>query len=937
MLDVGTDEARERYSEAKLEAKRVVWKAKNEEWAQLGRELEKEAVNKQRKFWRRVNQHRRSKGGGVHINGEDGQLLTDQTEVMDQWKEHFESLFQEDDGGSEQPDLELSQENDKKISEEEVRRAVSRLKGGKAPGTCGIMSEMLKAGGEVAIEWLVNLFNVVWERGVAPRDWKTAIIVPFHKKGSRLECTNYRGITLLSVVGKVFARVLNDRVKGLTEGSVMDEQGGFRSARGCIDQVFAVKQVIEKMIEKGRVMFMVFIDLEKAYDNVCREKLWRVLSGYGVRGRLLRSIKALYEGGRARVKVEGMESQGFRVRKGVRQGCTLSPWLFNVFIDKVVKEARRECVREVTLSTGLIGILMFADDMVMMAETKEALQHNVEAMNEALSRWDLRVNWKKSKVMRVARKREECQVVIGDEQLEQVDTMKYLGVMISGDGSMELEVEARIGCACRVIGRMSQAILRRRELSKQTKLKVVNATVMPVLMYGCETWAVRKEQKSKIQATQMNILWRIEGVCWKDRITNDEILQRLGQVGVLDMVRKRQEEWKGRLEGMDNERCTKRAFEGVVEGRRPREEKKGSKKLCKNYRGISLLSIPGKVFAKILDARIRQVTESQVMEEQAGFRVGRGCRDQIFVMRQLAEKTIEKDGKMYAAFIDLERAYDKVWREDMWRTLAMYGVSGRLLRAVKALYENSKARVRVEDELTECFDMRQGVRQGCPLSPWLFNVFLDMVAWEARAQFKGGVCLDNCTLQLLMFADDTVLLAETEEDLQQNVREFSEAVKRHRLAMNTEKTTTMVFSRKKVDCNVEVDGQKLENVMEQTYLGVILSEDGRMECELEKRIGAALSAAGAVRSQVLESRDLSKSAKMLVYKTMIEPTLTYGAESWVLKEREKQRVQAAEMRVLRKIAGVRRIDHVRNEDIRAQLRQEGVVEQVGRERFGRSR
>ena len=163
---------------------------------QLGRELEKEAVNNQRKFWRRVNEHRRSKGGGVHINGEDGQLLTDQTEVMGRRKEHFESLFQEDEGGSEQPDLELTQENDKGISEEEVRRAVSRLKGGKAPGTCGIMPEILKAGGEVAIEWLVKLFNVMWERGVAPRDWKTAIIVPIHKKGSRLECTNYRGISL---------------------------------------------------------------------------------------------------------------------------------------------------------------------------------------------------------------------------------------------------------------------------------------------------------------------------------------------------------------------------------------------------------------------------------------------------------------------------------------------------------------------------------------------------------------------------------------------------------------------------------------------------------------------------------------------------------------------------------------------------------------------
>ena len=79
------------------------------------------------------------------------------------------------------------------------------------------------------------------------------------------------------------------------------------------------------------------------------------------------------------------------MRKGVRQGCTLLPWLFNVFIDNVVREAREECVTEVVLSTGTVGLLMFADDMVMVAETEEALQHNVEAMNEALFRWDLKV------------------------------------------------------------------------------------------------------------------------------------------------------------------------------------------------------------------------------------------------------------------------------------------------------------------------------------------------------------------------------------------------------------------------------------------------------------------------------------------------------------------------------------------------------------------
>ncbi len=103
--------------------------------------------------------------------------------------------------------------------------------------------------------------------------------------------------------------------------------------------------------------------------------------------------------------------------------------------------------------------------------------------------------------------------------------MKYLGVVISVDGSMHREVETRIGGATRVIGGMSQEVLRRRELRKQTKL-VVNATVMPVLMYGCEAWAARKEQKSRIQATQMNVLRRIEGVCWRDRVTNEEVLRR---------------------------------------------------------------------------------------------------------------------------------------------------------------------------------------------------------------------------------------------------------------------------------------------------------------------------------------------------------------------------------------------------------------------------
>ena len=136
---------------------------------------------------------------------------------MDRWKEHLESLFQEVKDVSEQPDLEIGQESDKEISEEEVQEQWAGWKVEKHQARVASCQKCWRRGEKWL--WLAKLFNEVWGRGVAPRDWKSAIIVPIHKKGSRLECTNYRGISLLSLVGKVFARVLNDRVKGLTEGS----------------------------------------------------------------------------------------------------------------------------------------------------------------------------------------------------------------------------------------------------------------------------------------------------------------------------------------------------------------------------------------------------------------------------------------------------------------------------------------------------------------------------------------------------------------------------------------------------------------------------------------------------------------------------------------------------------------------------------------------
>ena len=132
------------------------------------------------------------------------------------------------------------------------------------------------------------------------------------------------------------------------------------------------------------------------------------------------------------------------------------------------------------------------------------------------------------------------------------------------------EVETRIGSAARMVGGMSEAVLRRKELSKKTKLKVINATMLPTLMYGCEAWSLSKQQESKVQVTQMGVLRRIEGVSRADRVRNEDLRLRLGQVGILELTRRRQEKWLNKLERMQDDRITRRVFKGEIEGKRPR-------------------------------------------------------------------------------------------------------------------------------------------------------------------------------------------------------------------------------------------------------------------------------------------------------------------------------------------------------------------------------
>jgi hypothetical protein len=241
---------------------------------------------------------------------------------------------------------------------------------------------------------MTDLCNEVVREGKILKDWSRSWMVSIYKgKGDALECGSYRGVKLLEHGLKVFERVVEARLRrNIMEGriSIDDMHFGFMPGRGTTDAVFVVRQVQEKYLQKRRELWMAFVDLEKAFDRVPREVLWWALRRLGVDGGMIRLIKAMYAGSTTAVKVQGEGTESFEVRVGVHQGSVLSPLLFVMVMEALSRDCRE----------GLPFELLYADDLVLMAESREGLAGKLGAWKKSLEAKGLRVNISKTKIMK---------------------------------------------------------------------------------------------------------------------------------------------------------------------------------------------------------------------------------------------------------------------------------------------------------------------------------------------------------------------------------------------------------------------------------------------------------------------------------------------------------------------------------------------------------
>ena len=305
------------------------------------------------------------------VRDQQGNMILKVEDNLRCWKEHFERVLNQADPDTEAiiiPSSELLDIDTDPPNVEEVKRAIKALKDGKTPGIDQVYAEMLKADEQTTATVLTDILCDIWESEEAPLSWKTGLIVKLPKKGDLTICNNWRGMMLLSVTYKFLSRVVVlNRLTTTVDPLLRQEQAGFRKGRGCADQIF-LRQIVEQSNEWSSTVYANFIDFTKAFDSVNRPTLWRILGHYGISDKLVSIIKMLYSDYSARVICGKDPTEDFAIRTGVKQGCVLSPLLFSLCTDWLMKRETVNVKRGITWTLmDTLEDLDFADDIVLLA------------------------------------------------------------------------------------------------------------------------------------------------------------------------------------------------------------------------------------------------------------------------------------------------------------------------------------------------------------------------------------------------------------------------------------------------------------------------------------------------------------------------------------------------------------------------------------------
>uniref|UniRef100_A0A803T0U9 ribonuclease H n=1 Tax=Anolis carolinensis TaxID=28377 RepID=A0A803T0U9_ANOCA len=402
------------------------------------------------------------------------------------------------------------------VTTAEIERLVAQLKPGKAPGEDAIPPEVIKNNLDFWSPILASLFTCIDKYGQIPKDWGMAVIVPIYKrKGRQDDPANYRPISLLNTISKIYTRHLYWKLLDWMEQEniLAEEQAGFREGRSTIDQCIVLQHLIEKYTsQRTSSLYAAFIDFRAAFDSISRIKLWEKLGSTSIDKRLLQLIRSLHEGTTLKIRCssQGHLTRAVETEKGVKQGCTLAPLLFNFYINSMVEHLYNLDYHPPKLAERHLSILLYADDAVLLSRTQVGLKRALRALAKYCSVEQLHLNFQKTKIMEFAKRPKNHTWRLDGHNIEQVSRFKYLGVFFHCTGNRKVHADY----VAETAQKSSHAILKFLKTGGghyiPAALKLFEAKPIAQMMYGAQlgpypNFAPLEQVQSKFLRSMMQV------------------------------------------------------------------------------------------------------------------------------------------------------------------------------------------------------------------------------------------------------------------------------------------------------------------------------------------------------------------------------------------------------------------------------------------------
>ena len=420
---------------------------------------------------------------------------------------------------------------------EELKNVLSKTKSHKAFGPDNIPPIIWKDRNFHDI--LLKLCNFAFEDNVCTNYWLKSTIVPVPKKGDLSFATNYRGISLLPIAAKIYNNLLLNRIRLHVEPILRNNQNGFRSGRSTLSQILALRRILEEASNFNLDAILIFIDFKKAFDSVDRDKMFDILSLYGIPQKIIDAIRLLYSNTQSCVQTPDGETTSFSILAGILQGDTLAPFLFVLVVDYIMRVSVDKISRCGFLLQHRLGPRKpavyltdtdFADDIALISSTLADAQNLLNALESAANCIGLYLNESKTEYLTLNVDDSLAHIkTISGTNLKKVEDYIYLGSYIS---SSEKDFKIRKGLAWNACNKL-QNIWSSNLIDPDLKVKVFKSTIEPILMYGSETWSLTKKFEKQLDGTYTRLLRRVKNLSWREHPTKATIYGSLNPISLL--------------------------------------------------------------------------------------------------------------------------------------------------------------------------------------------------------------------------------------------------------------------------------------------------------------------------------------------------------------------------------------------------------------------